>query len=433
MGLKKPALVIAAAAAVVISGSALAYTGPGGSTSGGSDNGQCQAIKQDFDGNLTQVDATTNDVGIDFWWRGDGDGANIENWTMLRDGVFDNTYAPLAGATWTYSSDCTPDQVDQLFATHVAERQADPTVSAGEFVPWDQTGIFVLTVGTAPMVGTNPGTISTDPVSLDAATVLASANSDDRNPYEDTAEGDCLQLSQYNEVETETATSGSNMIVVYTDSQGVRHLTMLPHGRFASNYISGLFVGLDVNCSFNDAITWVNTILQQEGLDSSALIAWEDTGLFNKINRKLAYFGVGNGDSDRESCKVGLGKEGPIQSLRRHDNRIAVDQDTWVHVQAWKTGVNRNGEQEAFVFVPAGSALVRLDNQAKGWYWLYDARYCNAGNIRSQMSDSVQRRVNHDAATNGAVENWNDASFVSLEGERMNNPFPNWFRIVDAN
>lgn len=393
-----------------------------------------------YDGTFTGVDASNGFVNVEFWIRGtNGQADSPEYDTVLSDGMFGNTYTALVAKTWTYpSSNCTAEQVTNLVNAHVAARQATPDVNNAGFVVWaedpEMQALFPLVSGTtsvAPAVTDPDTTTLVDPASMDASVILASANNDAHNPYEQISEGDCQQLSQYDEVDTEVATSGSYQIVTYVDQQGMQRLTLLPHGRSATNGpLEGLFIGLDVNCSYADAIVWVNNVLQMNGLNTTALISWKDTDLFNKINRRNAYFGVGNGDSDRESCKVGLGREGLIQGLRKHDNRIVANQDIYVHVQAWKKGINLNGEQEAFVFVPAGQALVRLDDQVKGWFWIYDARYCSAGNLRSQMGASVQRRVNHDAATNGSVENWDDSSFVNLDGARMNNPFPSWFRVA---
>src|SRR3990172_10486640 len=143
MGSIKKITLILAIVALIVGGTSIAfgYTPPSTTDTSGTTapDTQCLATKQDYDGNLTLIDATTNDVGVDLWWRGSDLDANIENWTLLRDGVFNNTYPALAGALWTYSSECTPEQVDQLFATHVAERQADPNVPPAPFLPFNKT------------------------------------------------------------------------------------------------------------------------------------------------------------------------------------------------------------------------------------------------------------------------------------------------------
>jgi len=423
-----------------------------------------------FDGNLTQIDAANNFVNIDFWWRGEPN--SPENYVFLEGLVFANTYQPLAGTLWRFPVNmCSREQAYAKFNEHVSARQADPTVNSGFVVTWEQSGIFIPVEGNANTAPTADPAMDPAPVDnqtnyvgpevnvfdspmseplgeltvgevvsvdTDAATILADANSDGRNPYE--KKGSCQPLGPRSfGLDTEASTSGANLIIgYYNDDEGRNRVTVLPNGSFAlggpmytedeSEDILGNSQNqpLDVHCSFNEMLVQVDAFLAEYGLDHSALIGFKETGMFTRKDRPGAsvFYGVGNSVDNPNACR--LISEGLLQKRKVVGNAT----DYW-QIDGWlPSGMPDIGNAEVSTVIDPGQEFdVSKNPKVKGWVRQYTGATCRRAQVLSEMTGNADRRINNGENVVGWTNNWNNEKFQmhpAVGGGWAQNPFLTW-------
>lgn len=280
--------------------------------------------------------------------------------------------------------------------------------------------------------------LSSSAQSLDAAEILADADNDRRNPFDN--QGACMPLGPRSYgLDTEASTSGAYLMIgFFNEDEGRNQVTVLPNGSFAlggrlytedeATDILGNSQNqpLDVHCSFNEMLVEVDKFLAEYGLDHTALIGFRKTGMFTRKDRVSQYYGVGNRNGNLRACRMLA--EGLFQK-----RKVVGDNINFWQIDGWQpSGAAQIGNAELSTVIDPGMKFQRRSG-IKGWVRIYDGSTCRRGQVLAEMRGNSNRRIERGENVVGWVNNWDASRFEihpDVGGGTAPNPFPSWMTPV---